>query len=150
MCIDSGRKKTRIAMAYQPSNSGCSGGITVKHQHSGYFQSIGDAQSPRTIFFEQLIVQLALWKAANFLEILMRTFTWGAWPNISLYTTSTSLKYAANIRASPFPQLFAQEVSRLMVFLQHQVLNASMCFSCPILVVLEITDALLSTPLLTQ
>ncbi len=64
----------------------------------------------------------------------MRMFTQGAWPDVSLHTTSTSLKYA-------FSQLFAQEVSRWMVFLQHQVLNASTCFACPILVVLETTDA---------
>jgi hypothetical protein len=43
MCIGLGQKKTRIVMAYQPSNSGCSAGTTVKDQHSRYFQSLGDA-----------------------------------------------------------------------------------------------------------
>jgi hypothetical protein len=141
-------------MAYQPSNSGRSVGTTVKDQHSRYFQSIGDAQSPRTIFFEQLIAQLALWKASDNNIILLGDFNknvyTGHLARVSLRTTSTSLKYAANIWASPFPQLFAKEVTQSMVFLQHQVLNASTCFFCPILVLLETTDALLLTSLLTQ
>ncbi len=55
MGIGSGCKKTWIVMAYQPSNSGRSAGTTVKDQHTQYFQALGNARSPRTIFFEQLI-----------------------------------------------------------------------------------------------
>ncbi len=55
-----GQTKTRIVMAYQPSSSGRSAGTTVKDQQARYFQSLSDACSPRTIFFEQLVTQLAL------------------------------------------------------------------------------------------
>jgi hypothetical protein len=61
-------------MAYQPSNSGRSAGTTVKDQHSCYFQSLGDARPPRTIFFEQLIVQLTLWKTTDNDIILLGNF----------------------------------------------------------------------------
>jgi hypothetical protein len=60
-----GIKKTRIIMAYQPSNSGRSAGTTIKDQHSRYFCALGDAKLPRTIFFKQLVSQLILWKAIN-------------------------------------------------------------------------------------
>ncbi len=60
--IELGTKKTRIVIAYQPYNSGWSAGTTVKDQQSQYFRALGDAQSPRTIFFEQLISQLLVWK----------------------------------------------------------------------------------------
>jgi hypothetical protein len=64
--LGSGQRKTRIVMAYQPSNSSCSSaGMTVKDQQSRYFCARGDARSPRTIFFEQLITQLLLWKSIN-------------------------------------------------------------------------------------
>ncbi len=46
----------------------------VKDQHSCYFQSLGDARPPRTIFFEQLIVQLALWKTTDNDIILLGNF----------------------------------------------------------------------------
>ncbi len=55
MLFRSGRKKTRIVMAYQPSNSGRSAWTTVKDQQERYFQALGDARSPQTIFYEQLI-----------------------------------------------------------------------------------------------
>jgi hypothetical protein len=74
MRIGSGRKKTRIVMAYQPSNSGCSAGTMVKDQHSRYFQSLGDACPPRTIFFEQLIAKLAVWKTIDNDIILLGNF----------------------------------------------------------------------------
>jgi hypothetical protein len=74
MRIGSGRKKTRIVMAYQPSNSGCSAGTMVKDQHSHYFQSLGDPCPPRAIFFEQLIAQLTLWKTTNNNIILLGNF----------------------------------------------------------------------------
>ncbi len=61
-------------MACQPSNSGHSAGTMVKDQHSRYFQSLGDARPPRTIFFEQLIAKLALWKTTNNNIILLGDF----------------------------------------------------------------------------
>ncbi len=74
MHIGLGRKKTRIVMAYQPSNSSRSAGTTVKDQHSCNFQSLADAHPPRTIFFEQLIAQLALWKTIDNNIILLGNF----------------------------------------------------------------------------
>jgi hypothetical protein len=56
--LGSRAKKTRIVMAYQPSNSGRSVGTTVKDQHSRYFWALGNARSPRTIFYKQLVSQL--------------------------------------------------------------------------------------------
>jgi exonuclease III len=74
MLLGSGRKKTRIVMAYQPSNSGRSAGTTVKDQQTRYFQVLGDARSPRTIFYEQLVSQLAIWKTSDNDIILMGDF----------------------------------------------------------------------------
>ena len=74
LLMGSGRKRTRIVMAYQPSNSGRSAGTTVKDQHARYFQALGDARSPRTIFFEQLVSQLAIWKASDNDIILLGDF----------------------------------------------------------------------------
>jgi hypothetical protein len=61
-------------MAYQPSNSGRSAGTTVKDQQAQYFQSLGDAHSPKTIFYEQLVLQLALWKSSDNDIILLGDF----------------------------------------------------------------------------
>jgi hypothetical protein len=55
MRVSSGTKKTRIVIVYQPCNSGQSAGTMVKDQQSQYFQALGDARSPRTILYEQLI-----------------------------------------------------------------------------------------------
>ena len=74
LLLGSGRKKTRIVMAYQPSNSGRSAGSTVKNQQVRYFQALGDARSPRTIFFEQLVSQLAVWKTSDNNIILLGDF----------------------------------------------------------------------------
>jgi hypothetical protein len=84
ICLGSGPRKTQIVMAYQPSNSGrSSAGRTIKNQQSHYFCAQGNAPSPRTIFFEQLIAQLLLWKFIDndivLLGDLTRTFTWDAW-----------------------------------------------------------------------
>ncbi len=72
--LGSGRKRTRIVMAYQPSNSGRSAGTTVKDQQARYFQALGDARSPRTIFFEQLVSQLAIWKMSDNDIVLLGDF----------------------------------------------------------------------------
>ena len=74
MLLGSGRKRTRIITAYQPSNSGRSAGTTVKDQQARYFQSLGDARSPRTIFFEQLVAQLGIWKTSDNDIILLGDF----------------------------------------------------------------------------
>jgi hypothetical protein len=74
LLLGSGRKKTRIVMAYQPSNSGRSAGTTVKDQQARYFQALGDSRSPRTIFFEQLVSQLAIWKTSDNDIILLGDF----------------------------------------------------------------------------
>jgi hypothetical protein len=74
MLLGSGQTKTRIVMAYQPSNSGRSVGTTAKDHQARYFQSLGDACSPRTVFFEQLVTQLALWKTSDNDIILLEDF----------------------------------------------------------------------------
>jgi hypothetical protein len=48
MHIGTGKKTTRVVIIYQPSNSGCSAGNTVKDQHSRYFRALGDSRSPIT------------------------------------------------------------------------------------------------------
>jgi hypothetical protein len=72
--LGSGTKKTRIVMAHQPSNSGRSAGTTIKDQHSRYFGALGDARSPRTIFYEQLVSQLISWKAFDNDIVLLGDF----------------------------------------------------------------------------
>jgi hypothetical protein len=51
-------------MAYQPSGSKStySAGTTICEQHQQYFEARGDLQPARTIFYEQLIAQLIIWK----------------------------------------------------------------------------------------
>ncbi len=58
--VGSGKKKTRIVMAYQPSGSKSanSAGTTVREQHEQYFEARDDLRLARMIFFEQLISQL--------------------------------------------------------------------------------------------
>ncbi len=64
LTVGSGNKKTRIVMAYQPSGSksAYSAGTTVREQHERYFEARGNLRSACTIFLEQLIAQLILWK----------------------------------------------------------------------------------------
>jgi hypothetical protein len=89
--LGSGARKTRIVMAFQPSNSGrSSAGMTVKDQQSRYFCARGNARSPRTIFFEQLITQLLLWKAIDNDIVLLDDF------NKSIYTGRLATRLAAD------------------------------------------------------
>ena len=76
MRVGSGDKKTRIVMAYQPSgsNSSHSAGTTVREQHEQYFEARGDLRSAKTIFFEQLIAQLVVWKTTDADIILLGDF----------------------------------------------------------------------------
>ncbi len=64
-------------MVYQPSNSGRSAGITIKDQHSRYFCALGEARSPRTIFFSSSFLDWLLGRQLimimSSLEILMKT-----------------------------------------------------------------------------
>ncbi len=63
-------------MAYQPSGSKLtySAGKTVREQHKRYFEARGDLQSARTIFYEQLIAQLIVWKRTDLDIILLGDF----------------------------------------------------------------------------
>jgi hypothetical protein len=72
----SGNKQTRIVMAYQPSGSrsASSTGTTTQKQHERYFEAQGDLHLARTIFFEQLIAQLVVWKHTNLDIILLGNF----------------------------------------------------------------------------
>jgi hypothetical protein len=47
---------------------------TVKYQQARYFQALGNARSPWTIFFEQLVSQLAVWKTSDNDIILLGDF----------------------------------------------------------------------------
>jgi hypothetical protein len=89
LAVGSGNKKTRIVMAYQPSGSKSakSARTTVREQHERYLEACGNLHSACTIFFEQLIAQLIVWKHTDseivFLGDLMRTYILGAFPNAS-------------------------------------------------------------------
>ena len=65
-------------MAYQPSGSKSkstnSAGTTVREQHKRYFETRGNLRSARTIFFEQLIAQLIVWKHINSNIVLLGDF----------------------------------------------------------------------------
>jgi hypothetical protein len=74
ICLGLSAKKTSVVMEYQQSNSGRSVGTTFKDQHSRYFCVLGDARSPRTIFFEQHVSQLISWKAINNDIVLLGNF----------------------------------------------------------------------------
>ena len=76
MKVGSGDKATRIVMAYQPSGSksSTSAGTTVREQHEQYFEARGDLRPARTIFFEQLIAQLVIWKQTGSDIILLGDF----------------------------------------------------------------------------
>jgi hypothetical protein len=68
-------------MAYQPLGSKLtySAGTTVHEQHKRYFEARDDLRPARTIFYEQLIAQLIVWKHTDLdiklLGDLMKTFT---------------------------------------------------------------------------
>jgi hypothetical protein len=63
-------------MAYQPSGSKStySAGTTVREQHERYFEAREDLQPARTIFYEQLIAQLIVWKHTDSDIILLGDF----------------------------------------------------------------------------
>jgi hypothetical protein len=74
--VGSGNKKARIVMAYQPSGSrsASSAGTTIQEQHEQYFEAQGGLCLARTIFYEQLISQLVVWKHTNSDIILLGDF----------------------------------------------------------------------------
>ncbi len=74
--VGSGNKKTRIVMAYQLSGSKStnSAGTTVREQQERYFEAHSDLRSACTIFFEQLIAQLIVWKHTNSDIVLLNDF----------------------------------------------------------------------------
>jgi hypothetical protein len=73
--VGSGLKKTQIVMAYQPCKSGnTTTRNTANDQHSQYFQALGDACSPRMIFYEDLVAQLLVWKLVDNNIALMGDF----------------------------------------------------------------------------
>jgi hypothetical protein len=85
MLLGSGRKKTRIVMAYRPSNSGRSAGTTVKDQQARYFQALGDARSPRTIFSSN---SSRSWLYGK--RVIMTSFLWAT--SMSISTTVAWLR----------------------------------------------------------
>ena len=73
--IGKGVTKTRVVVAYQPCEKRLNRkGFTVFEQHERYFEPRGDFRSPRTIFLEQLVSQLLLWKASGEEIILFGDF----------------------------------------------------------------------------
>jgi hypothetical protein len=74
--VGSGNKMTLIVMAYQPSRSRSSNsaGTTVQEQHECYFVARGNLHPACTIFFEQLIAQLIIWKHTDSNIILLGDF----------------------------------------------------------------------------
>ena len=63
-------------MAYQPSGSKStnSTGMTIHEQHKWYFEASGKLRPARTIFYEQLIAQLIVWKHTDLDIILLSDF----------------------------------------------------------------------------
>jgi hypothetical protein len=63
-------------MAYQSSGSKLisSAGMAVREQHEWYFEARGNLQPARTIFYEQLIAQLIIWKHTDSNIILLGDF----------------------------------------------------------------------------
>jgi hypothetical protein len=76
MKVGSGDKKTQIVMAYQLSGSSSTNSTdtTVREQHKQYFKARGDLRFARSIFFEQLIAQLVVWKLMDADIILLEDF----------------------------------------------------------------------------
>ncbi len=74
--VGSGDKTTQIVMAYQPSGSRSSNSArtTVRELHEQYFEACGNLHPARTIFFEQLIAQLVIWKHTDSDIILLGDF----------------------------------------------------------------------------
>ncbi len=74
--VGCGNKKTRIVMAYQPSSSrsASSAGTTKREQYEWYFEARGNLHSAHTIFFEQFIAQLIVWKCTDSDIILLGDF----------------------------------------------------------------------------
>ncbi len=63
-------------MAYQPSGSKLTyiSGTTIDEQHERYFEGCGDLQPARTIFYEELVAQLVVWKHTDLDIILLGNF----------------------------------------------------------------------------
>jgi hypothetical protein len=76
MKVGSGDKATWIVMVYQlsGSKSSASMGTTVWEQQEQYFEAWGNLRPARTIFFEQLIAQLVIWKQTDSNIILLGDF----------------------------------------------------------------------------
>ena len=73
--VGEGSTRTRFVVAYQPCDPGKdTAGETVWDQHARYFEALGDGRSPRTIFFEQLVSQLLIWKSQKEAIVLMGDF----------------------------------------------------------------------------
>jgi hypothetical protein len=84
----------------------------------------------RTIFFEQLIAQLIVWKYTNsdssFMAILMKTYILGAFPNVFLNKTSCSMNNASNVLAFISPPPSGMALPQSMQSLPQLVLNVPM------------------------
>ena len=76
MKAGSGDKTSRIVMAYQPSGFKLSNfvGTRVREQHKQYIEAWGNLCPARTIFYEQSIAQLVIWKQTDSNIILLGDF----------------------------------------------------------------------------
>jgi hypothetical protein len=90
--VGSEDKKTRIVVAYQPSGSkltySTGTGTTVREQHKWYFEARGNLQPARTIFYEQLIAQLIIWKHTDLDIVLLGDFNKNIYSGSLRYQTS--------------------------------------------------------------
>jgi hypothetical protein len=145
--VGSGNKRARIVMAYQPSGSKStnSAGTTVREQHERYFEARGDLHSARTIFFEQLIAQLIVWKHTKSNIVLLGDFNENKYSGcISKYLSQPDLmfsKQCSNVPAFISPQHLGMAQFPLMLSLPLPVLNASMHTSSHTKEVWAIIDA---------
>ena len=76
LVVEGGGKRAQIVVAYQPAGDPGreSAGFTAWDQQRLYFEGQGDGRSPRTIFFEQLVAQLLVWKSQGEEIILLGDF----------------------------------------------------------------------------
>jgi hypothetical protein len=118
------------ALAIYSSRSASSPGTTVREQHEQYFEAQGDLCLARTVFFEQLIAQLIVWKTpiqiSSFFLILMEMYILGTFPNVFLNPTSCSVTNASNVLAFIHPPPSGMAPPRSMQSLPLLVLNVPM------------------------
>ena len=108
-----GDTRTRVVVAYHPNKPGPnSKGYIVWEYHEYYFEANGDFTSPRTIFFEQLICLLLLWRIVSEELILCRDFNKNVYNGCIMWRLAkTNLhmsKQCLKLNREHLPAMFAE------------------------------------------